>query len=82
MLIPSKQIIDRTDRMVAPEKDRQSKNEAGICQCSGCGKITTQLYQNNLCKDCLTEKFKSMRSIIDETRARIFETPTVHSGHP
>ncbi|KAB2932047.1 MAG: hypothetical protein F9K24_12245 [Leptonema illini] len=66
--------------MVPPEKDRHRKNAAGICQCSGCGKKTTQLYQNNLCRECLSEKFKSIRGFIDETRSRIFETSAVKTG--
>lgn len=60
-------------------KEKQKKNEHQVCQCSVCGKKTTAVYQDDLCRDCLAAKFQAIRSFIDETRSRIFSNGNIKS---
>jgi hypothetical protein len=50
-----------TDSEVEIESDKTYK----IC---ACGKKVTNIYQNNLCRECLTERFKMLSKIIDSVR--------------
>lgn len=77
VLIRLEPVAGRMDAMRIAEQEKPTKNASGSCQCSGCGKPSTRLYQNNLCRDCLVEKFKTIRGFIDENRSRIFEATSV-----
>ncbi|MBW7857775.1 MAG: hypothetical protein H3C43_05690 [Leptonema sp. (in: Bacteria)] len=61
------------------DKEKQKKNSNQICQCSGCGKKTTAIYQDDLCRECLAAKFQDIRNFIDETRSRIFSNGNINS---
>lgn len=36
--------------------------------CAKCKKVSTKLYQQNLCKQCLTLSFKKLVKVIDSVR--------------
>jgi rRNA maturation endonuclease Nob1 len=37
-------------------------------KCSGCNIETSKLFQNNLCKSCLSQTFKRLVKVIDSVR--------------
>lgn len=41
------------------------KETGKIC---ACGKLVKEIYQNDLCRDCLTLRFKSLIKVIDSVR--------------
>ncbi|MBE7410503.1 MAG: hypothetical protein L6Q54_09815 [Leptospiraceae bacterium] len=45
-----------------------NKDSTVLCMCAGCGKNVEKVYQNNLCKTCLTGIFKRLVTVIDSVR--------------
>lgn len=41
------------------------KGAGKIC---ACGKLVKETYQNDLCRECLSQRFKSLIKIIDSVR--------------
>ncbi|MCS6984015.1 MAG: hypothetical protein NZM25_02660 [Leptospiraceae bacterium] len=52
----------------------QKKDEAHQLEfqhCVHCGEIVERTFQKSICEKCLTQSFKELRKIINETRNRI-----------
>lgn len=62
-------IARMTDHDPNTKKTKESGQIYQVWQepCSGCGK-RVQLFQQNLCKSCLTQSFKKLVKIIDSVR--------------
>lgn len=50
--------------------DKQQK----FFQCPECASIVERVYQNGVCKNCLSKKFQAVRLVIDHNHA-LQETP-------
>ncbi|MCC5813945.1 MAG: hypothetical protein JJT78_04255 [Leptospira sp.] len=51
--------------------DSDSKVEVNIDKAGkrcACGKLVSETYQNDLCRECLTQRFKSLIKVIDSVR--------------
>lgn len=46
----------------------RKKPQELLHKCAGCGKMEKRLYQQNLCKSCLTVIFKRLVKVIDSVR--------------
>ncbi|WCL49255.1 hypothetical protein [Leptospira sp. GIMC2001] len=53
--------------MVENDSEVGTQNQATGKVCA-CGKIVKEVYQNDLCRECLTERFKSLVKVIDSVR--------------
>jgi hypothetical protein len=49
------------------ESDTEVESNAEILTCA-CGKKVKEVYQNNLCRECLTQRFKALVKVIDSVR--------------
>lgn len=45
--------------------DKNTKENEKVC---ACGKLVKETYQNDLCRDCLTQRFKTLIKVIDSVR--------------
>ena len=50
------------------EDERAVEKISQSYKCESCGKNVPAVYQNNLCKGCLTEVFKRLVKVIDSVR--------------
>lgn len=54
-------MVDSDSKVEIQKEEETSK----VC---ACGKLVKETYQNGLCRDCLTQRFKSLIKVIDSVR--------------
>jgi hypothetical protein len=62
--LPVTQSLDHTHTQIKENVPTEKKK----LQCSGCKKHVEKLYQQNLCKTCLSITFKRLIKVIDSVR--------------
>jgi rRNA maturation endonuclease Nob1 len=61
-------MLDEQFTLIKEPKDTQAKNISIMHSCNGCKKQVDKIYQQGLCKSCLSLAFRRLVKIIDSVR--------------